>query len=93
MARRHRGQPGLPPEELHDPGWLRDKSLLDSGRLAGPVYRLLDRASAAFVHVRSFLDRWGRIERKKREAKRREMERRVVRENGPHRRYARDPFS
>ncbi|MCB1519691.1 MAG: hypothetical protein KDJ37_03840 [Hyphomicrobiaceae bacterium] len=69
-------------EELLDPGWPRDKPLPDTDRLAGPVYRLLDRAGGAFVHVRSFLDRCGRIEREKREAKRPEMERRVVRETG-----------
>ncbi|GLI95918.1 hypothetical protein [Methylocystis echinoides] len=71
-------------EELLDPGWPRDKPLPDSARLVGPVYRLLDRAGGAFVHVRSFLDRCDRVEREKREAKRPEMERRVVRETGPH---------
>lgn len=65
-------------EELLDPGWPRDKPLPDTDRLAGPVYGLLDRAGAAFVHVRSFLDRCGRIEREKREAKRPEIERRVI---------------
>jgi hypothetical protein len=35
------------------------------------------------IHVRSFLDRCGRIEREKREAKRPELERRVIREVGP----------
>lgn len=70
-------------EELLDPGWPRDKLLPDTARLIGPVYRLLDRAGGAFVHVRSFLDRCGRIERDKREAKRPELERRVIREAGP----------
>lgn len=70
-------------EELLDPGWPRDKPLPDTARLAGPAYRLLDRAGGAFVHVRSFLDRCGRVEREKREAKRPEMERRVLREVGP----------
>jgi hypothetical protein len=46
--------------------------------LAGPVYRLLNRAG-----IRSFLNRCGRIEREKRDAKRPEMERRVIREVGP----------
>ena len=70
-------------EELLDPGWPRDKPLPDSDRLTGPVYRLLDRAGGAFVHVRSFLDRCARVEREKREAKRPELERRVIREVGP----------
>ncbi|MBD3849583.1 hypothetical protein IED13_28125 [Bosea sp. SSUT16] len=70
-------------QELLDPSWPRDKPLPDSARLVGPLYRLLDRAGGAFVHVRSFLDRCGRVEREKREAKRPEMERRVVRETGP----------
>jgi hypothetical protein len=35
------------------------------------------------IHVRSFLDRCGRIEREKREAKRPEIEGRVIREVGP----------
>jgi hypothetical protein len=70
-------------DELLDPGWPRDRTLPEAERLAGPVYRLLDRAGGAFVHVRSFLDRCGRIERDKREAKRPELERRVIREVGP----------
>lgn len=70
-------------QELLDPSWPRRDSLPDTDRLAGPVYRLLDRAGGAFIHVRSFLDRCGRVEREKREAKRPEMERRVVRETGP----------
>jgi hypothetical protein len=79
-------------EEMLDPGWPRDRPLPDSDRLAGPVYRLLDRAGGAFVHVRSFLDRCGRIEREKREAKRPEMERRVVREVGSHGATRETPF-
>jgi len=57
-------------EELLDPSWPRQDPLPETDRLAGPVYRLLNRAGGAFVHVRSFLDRCGRIEREKREAKR-----------------------
>lgn len=68
--------------ELLDPSWPRTDQLPDSSRLAGPVYRLLGRAGGAVVHVRSFLDRCGRIERDKREAKRPEMERRIIREVG-----------
>ncbi len=79
-------------QELLDPSWPRRDSLPETDRLAGPVYRLLDRAGGAFVHVRSFLDRCGRIEREKREAKRPEMERRVVRETGPHGATRETPF-
>lgn len=70
-------------EELLDPSWPRTEQLPDSDRLAGPVYRLLSRAGGAVVHVRSFLDRCGRVEHEKREAKRPELERRVIREVGP----------
>lgn len=79
-------------EELLDPSWPRTDQLPDSDRLAGPVYRLLDRAGGALIHVRSFLDRCGRVERDKREAKRPEMERRVVRETGPRGATRETPF-
>ncbi len=69
--------------ELLDPSWPRTDQLPDSDRLSGPVYRLLGRAGGAVIHVRSFLDRCGRVEREKREAKRPELERRVIRESGP----------
>jgi hypothetical protein len=69
--------------ELLDPSWPRTDQLPDSDRLAGPVYRLLGRAGGAVIQVRSFLDRCGRIEREKREAKRPELEQRVIRESGP----------
>jgi hypothetical protein len=70
-------------EELLDPSWPRTDQLPETDRLAGPVYRLLGRAGGAVIHVRSFLDRCARIEREKREAKRPELERRVIREVGP----------
>jgi hypothetical protein len=70
-------------EELLDPSWPRTDQPPRSDRLAGPVYRLLGRAGGAVIHVRSFLDRCGRIEREKGEAKRPEMEGRVIREVGP----------
>jgi hypothetical protein len=70
-------------DEFSIPAGPGDRPLPDTARLAGPVYRLLDRAGGAFVHVRSFLGRCGRVEREKREAMRPEMERRVVRETGP----------
>ncbi len=44
-------------EELLDPGWPRTDPLPETDQLAGPVYRLLDRAGGALIHVRSFLDR------------------------------------
>lgn len=69
--------------ELLDPSWPRTDQLPDSDRLSGPVYRLLGRAGGAVIHVRSFLDRCGRVEREKREAKRPEIESRVIREVGP----------
>jgi hypothetical protein len=69
-------------EELLDPSWPRTDQLPGSDRLAGPVYRLLGRAGGAVIHVRSFLDRSARVEREKREAKRPELERRVIREVG-----------
>lgn len=68
--------------ELLDPSWPRHGPLPDTARLAGPIYRLPHRTGGAFIHVRSFLDRCGRVEREKREAKRPEMEQRVVREVG-----------
>jgi hypothetical protein len=70
-------------EELLDPSWPRTDLPPQSDRLAGPVYRLLGRAGGGVIHVRSFLDRCGRIEREKREAKRPEMEGCVIREVGP----------
>lgn len=79
-------------QELLDPSWPSRDPLPEADRLAGPVYRLLDRAGGAFVHVRSFLDRCGRVEREKREAKRPEMERRVIRETGPHGATRETPF-
>ncbi|WP_108523160.1 hypothetical protein [Bradyrhizobium algeriense] len=78
--------PRWPPygvEELCDPSSIRCDDAPPDDQLAGPIYRLLDRAGGAFVHIRSFLDRRGRIERERREAKRTEMERRVIREVGP----------
>jgi hypothetical protein len=70
-------------EEEMDPSWIRRDDLRETDRLAGPFYRLLYRAGGAFVHLRGVLERCGRIERDRREAKRPEMERRVIREVGP----------
>src|SRR5258708_1422186 len=70
-------------EELFDPSWIRRDELGEAGRLVGPVYRLLNRAGGALVHLRSFLSRCGRIERARREAKRPELEQRGIQEIGP----------
>jgi len=70
-------------QELFDPSWIRRDEFCEADRLVGPVYRLLDRAGGALVHLRSFLGRCARIERERREAKRPELERRVVQEIGP----------
>jgi hypothetical protein len=70
-------------EELFDPSWIRRDALGEAGRLMGPVYRQLDRAGGALAHLRSFLGRCDRIERERREAKRPELERRVIQEIGP----------
>jgi hypothetical protein len=70
-------------DELLDPNWPRQHELSEADRLVGPVYRLLGRAGGAVIHVRSFLDRCGHTEREKREAKRPELERRVIREVRP----------
>ena len=70
-------------EELFDPGWIRRDAFCEADRLVGPVYRLLDRAGGALVHLRSFLGRCGRVERERREAKRPELERRVIQEIEP----------
>lgn len=70
-------------EELFDPSWIRRDEFCEADRLVGPVYRLLDRAGGALIHLRSFLARCARIEREQREAKRPELERRVIQEIGP----------
>ena len=60
-------------EELFDPSWPRHDGLPEANRLA----------AGGVVYIRSFLNRCGRIEREKREAKRPVMEWRVIREVGP----------
>jgi hypothetical protein len=70
-------------EELFDPSWIRRDELGEADRLVGQVYRLLNRPVGALVHLRSFLGCCGRIERNRREAKRPEIERRVIQEIGP----------
>lgn len=70
-------------DELFDPNRIRRVESTEADRLNGPVYRRLDRAGGALVHLRSFLGRCDRIERNRREAKRPEIERRVIQEIGP----------
>lgn len=71
------------PEELCDPSWISRDTPLPQDQLGGPVYRLRGGASSAIIHVRSFLDRVARMERERRESRRPELERRVIREVGP----------
>lgn len=63
--------------ELLDPSWIPHEDMSDDKVIAGPLYRLLGRAGSSVVHVRFFLARCARLERKKREARRPEMEGRV----------------
>ena len=65
-------------DELLDPSWIAHDDLSDDKIVAGPLYRLAKRAGSSVVHVRSFLARCARLERDKREARRAEMEARVL---------------
>lgn len=79
--------PSWPPrnlEELCDPSGINRDNPSPADLLHGPVYRLRGRSGSDVVHVRSFLDRVARMERERREARRPEIERRVIREIGPH---------
>ncbi|WP_292269771.1 hypothetical protein [Mesorhizobium sp.] len=51
---------------------------IDAPLLSGPVYRL-----RGIVHMRFFLARRGRLVREQREARRPELENRIIREFGP----------
>lgn len=70
-------------DELVDPSWIKRDAPSPASQIAGPVYRLRGRAGGAVVHVRSFLGRCARLERETREARRREVEQRVIREVRP----------
>lgn len=70
-------------EELCDPSWISRDTPSPCDQLGGPVYRRRPGASG-IVHVRSFLARVAREERERREARRPEIERRVIREVGPY---------
>lgn len=69
-------------DDLFDPSWVRRE--LDSAAevLSGPVYRLRGRTGGGIVHMRSFLARRARIEREQREARRPDLENRVIHEVG-----------
>lgn len=78
--------PQWPPsraEELLEPSWISREAPSPARRIAGSVYRVLGRAGGAVIHVRSFLMRCARHERATREARRPEMEQRVIHEVGP----------
>ena len=70
-------------DDLFEPSWVSRDGNAEDDLLAGPVYRLMDRAGGAVVHLRRFLARCARIERERREARRPEMEQRMIREVGP----------
>lgn len=75
--------PGYRPwsaDDLLDPSWVKREPVTDAPVLAGPVYRLQRRSG--LVHMRSFLATRQRLEREEREARRPELEARVIREVG-----------
>ncbi|CAG0981633.1 MAG: hypothetical protein F9K19_22015 [Rhizobiaceae bacterium] len=69
-------------DDLFDPSWVTREPDMDGQVLSGPIYRLRGRAGGGIVHMRSFLARRARIEREQREARRPELENRVVHEVG-----------
>ncbi|MER9134359.1 hypothetical protein [Mesorhizobium sp. M0768] len=69
-------------DHLFEPTWVSRESAVEARQLAGPVYRLRGRAGGGIVHMRSFLARRARIEREQREARRPELESRVIHEVG-----------
>ncbi len=70
-------------DALLEPSWVRREPDTDAPALSGPVYRLRGRAGGGIVHMRSLLARRARLEREQREARRPELERRVIREGSP----------
>ncbi|WP_158816045.1 hypothetical protein [Methylocapsa sp. S129] len=70
-------------EKLLEPTWIARDDQVEADRLAGPVYRLSQRRGGAIVHMRGFLGRCARVERENREARRPELESRVIHEVGP----------
>ncbi|RVC87504.1 hypothetical protein EN739_34215, partial [Mesorhizobium sp. M2A.F.Ca.ET.017.03.2.1] len=69
-------------DDLLEPSWVRREPDAVAPMLAGPIYRLRGRAGGGIVHMRSFLARQARIEREQREARRPELENRVIHEVG-----------
>ena len=70
-------------EELFDPSWIRRDELAEADPPGGPRLSAAGSDRRRPVHLRSFLGRCDRIERERREAKRPELERRVIQEIGP----------
>ncbi|MER8887729.1 hypothetical protein [Mesorhizobium sp. M0816] len=70
-------------DDLLDPSWVQREPETDAAILSGPAYRLRGGVGGGLVHMRSFLARRARIEREQREARRPELENRVLREVGP----------
>jgi hypothetical protein len=68
-------------ERLLEPDWVKREPVTDAPVLAGPVYRLQRRSR--LVHMRSFLATRRRREREQREARRSELEDRVIHEVSP----------
>lgn len=67
--------------DLHKASWIRRDPTAEAPVLSGPVYRLRERGG--LVHMRRFLDLCQRVEGAEREARRPEIEARVIHEVGP----------
>lgn len=65
-------------ERLLEPDWVKREPKTGAPQLSGPLYRLQRRSG--LVHMRSFLATRRRREREQREARRSELERRVIHE-------------
>lgn len=68
-------------ERLFEPSWVKRDPTHVEPPLIGPVYRLI--GAGGIVHMKSFLARYARLERENREARRSEVEDRVIRLIGP----------
>lgn len=67
-------------DDLFEPSWVKREPDAVTSVLNGPVFRLQRRSG--LVHMRSFLGTRRRLERQQREARRPELEARVIREVG-----------
>ena len=65
-------------DDLKEPSWVRREPVTDAPFLAGPVFRLQRRSG--LVHMRSFLATRRRREREQQEARRPELEGRIIHE-------------